>query len=323
MEEESKHFLYMWFDTRYFGPFKYGDLFFELMPRYVGISKSNRRLTKHLWECYKNIEDNKIKGQVFRKIKEETGEDPKVIILKTDLTVEEAKKIEIEYIAKIGRIINESGPLCNVTLGGESGHGLIPWNKGLTKESDDRLKRIAEIHKNNPNLPARKRIGKLNNWYKAKRNGTNNPAHKYEYHIFDPNGNYHYTLNLDELSKKFSIKTKNLRRAVSGDRRYYKGWMGFQRLCSEEIISELDIKNKYDELLSNKNKGKNFMGKDSKLNKYHYLLYKEGFFLYEGFSLTEMSNLFGLKRTMLAKISWNGHRYKGYQVFREEIKQNA
>ncbi len=58
------------------------------------------------------------------------------------------------------------------------------------------------------------------------------------------------------------------------------------------------------------------IGKKNGRSIYEYILYKDGFFLYEGYSLTECGRLFNLKINMLTKFSIIGTKYKGYNIFR-------
>lgn len=68
-------------------------------------------------------------------------------ILATAETLDELNELEKYYIN-----INKSDKLLNLTEGG-IGHHAPPWNKGLTKNTDDRLKKSSEKMKgsNNPN----------------------------------------------------------------------------------------------------------------------------------------------------------------------------
>ena len=54
----------------------------------------------------------------------------RVIFFSENLTEQEAFSLEIELIAKWGRVVNGSGVLLNITEGGEGFSGLKPWNLG-------------------------------------------------------------------------------------------------------------------------------------------------------------------------------------------------
>lgn len=93
---------------------------------YVGIGKTERR-------AYRVDERNKYWRHIYKKC------GHIVEILFTELTWEEACKIEIELITKYGRKDLGTGNLCNMTAGGEGGYGRV-----LTEEHK---KKISESHK--------------------------------------------------------------------------------------------------------------------------------------------------------------------------------
>lgn len=94
-------------------------------PIYVGKGK-NKRLLFH-----KNRTKNPILKRKIKKIKE-NGLEPVIEKIQENLIESEALKLEIELIAKYGRIDNNTGILCNLTDGGETTTGWIPSKE--TKE---------------------------------------------------------------------------------------------------------------------------------------------------------------------------------------------
>ena len=71
-------------------------------------------------------------------------------ILLDDLSWEEACKKEAEFIVLYGKIIDNTGTLCNLTDGGEGSIGVIPWNKGVkgvVKASQSTKNKMSLIHK--------------------------------------------------------------------------------------------------------------------------------------------------------------------------------
>ena len=106
-------------------------------PYYIGKGKGNRAYIKH----YRS----KVSGGFFS-----PPERDRIVILKDNLTSEQAYKHEIYMIGVFGRKDNNTGILRNLTDGGEGGLGHIAWNKGGTipdhqKESNRQfmLKRYA------------------------------------------------------------------------------------------------------------------------------------------------------------------------------------
>ena len=102
------------------------------------------------------------KGCGFRAYEKNRAYKPKdksrIRIIKENISEQEAWDLEIELIAKYGRQDLGTGILKNKTNGGEGGSkseeskrkismahkGKIPWNKGLTAESDKRVRSNAE-----------------------------------------------------------------------------------------------------------------------------------------------------------------------------------
>lgn len=88
-------------------------------PYYVGKGKGNRAYVKH-WR-------SKTRGGYFS-----PPEKDRILILKDNLTEEDANKHEVYMISVLGRKDNNTGILRNLTDGGEGRLGSLPWNKGGT-----------------------------------------------------------------------------------------------------------------------------------------------------------------------------------------------
>jgi hypothetical protein len=105
---------------------------YQYTPIYIGKGKwSNQRHTDHLKDCRNKIFENKINYWKRNDI------DPMIIILEKDLTEQEAWNLEINLITSLGRFDLGTGPLLNLTNGGEGASGIVPWNKG--KRTQDYL----------------------------------------------------------------------------------------------------------------------------------------------------------------------------------------
>ncbi len=112
----NSYYVYIYLDPRKNGNFKYEDIEFENEPFYVG-KGINSRCIRHLNTNYSN--HNPLKINKINKIQKE-GLQPIIIKYKENLSNEEALRLEIDIIRKIGRIIRKSGPLTNYSKGGET-----------------------------------------------------------------------------------------------------------------------------------------------------------------------------------------------------------
>jgi len=111
-------------------------------PYYIGKGKGYRAYVKHY--------NSNVRGGFFA-----PPERDRIIILKKNLTNQQALKHEIYMIALFGRKDNNTGILRNLTDGGEGGLGHIPWNKGGTipdhqKESNRQM--MLERYSNGLNM---------------------------------------------------------------------------------------------------------------------------------------------------------------------------
>lgn len=98
------------------------------IPFYVGYGK-NKRMFDHLNEAAKN--PKAVPGQhKLNKIRKmlRGGFVPKIEVISSNLTKDEAIKLEIELIEKIGRSDLGLGPLTNMTRGGD---GTVEWSDDL------------------------------------------------------------------------------------------------------------------------------------------------------------------------------------------------
>lgn len=170
---KKEYYVYVYLDTRKYSNYMYGDYNFDYEPIYIGKGKGNR-YKQHLME-YNFLKDrNKLKINKIKKIIRETDKEPKIIIFEENLTEKQAKDLETKMISIIGRKDLEQGPLTNLTDGGEGSTGRIvsektrkkiskknkkkiAWNKGLTKQTDDRIKQISEKLKGNKHTKSRKK----------------------------------------------------------------------------------------------------------------------------------------------------------------------
>jgi hypothetical protein len=125
--QKTDFYVYAYLDPR--KPIVFDNLF-SFEPFYIGLGRENR-IDHHLQSAYKHKDSNKLKANKICKIKRETGVDAFRIKIKTDLSFVDASKLEIQLIKSIGRIDLKTGPLTNLTDGGDGIHNLS--DKSLRK----------------------------------------------------------------------------------------------------------------------------------------------------------------------------------------------
>lgn len=120
--EDKRFYVYAYLDIRRPKKYCFKEYFFDYEPFYIGKGKEARK-DDHLYRALKQ----KLPGGHFgriRKIKEETGLLPKIIVVKDCLTENEAFKLETDIIKTLGRIIFKTGPLFNKSDGGGGKSGI-------------------------------------------------------------------------------------------------------------------------------------------------------------------------------------------------------
>jgi len=98
-------------------------------PIYVGMGKGSR-YEHHYRAARRNCkrEPNKHKLNTIKKIIKE-GREP-IIYVVAGFEIEVARNLEVWLIEKLGRADIGTGPLTNLTSGGEGHTGAKPWNHG-------------------------------------------------------------------------------------------------------------------------------------------------------------------------------------------------
>lgn len=130
----KKYYVYIIFDPISKGDFIYGNYKFDYEPFYVGkgtYGKGYNRENDHFRNTY--LKKNSYKNNKIKKIIS-SGLYPIIKRIEVDMLEEDAFKLEISLIKEIGRYNINSGPLTNLTDGGEGISGLIK-----TKEHREKL----------------------------------------------------------------------------------------------------------------------------------------------------------------------------------------
>lgn len=119
----DKFYIYAYLDTRKPGNYFYKkgklEFNFNFEPFYIG-KGCGRRMRAHLYEKEASgIQCNSHKIRKIQKIIKETNEEPQIIIIRNQLTENDAGILEKIYINTIGREDLKNGPLTNKTDGGD------------------------------------------------------------------------------------------------------------------------------------------------------------------------------------------------------------
>ena len=114
----EEFYVYVFFDTRKYGKYKYGEYVFDYEPFYVGKGKGDR--FKEIYGKRRNLYFNNKAKKIERE--SEIG----LLSLKVfEGTETDCLRREVAIINTIGRIDLGMGPLTNLTAGGEGITGLI------------------------------------------------------------------------------------------------------------------------------------------------------------------------------------------------------
>jgi len=123
---ENNYYIYIYLNPLKPGCYKFDDLIFDFEPIYVGKGKNNRSYD-HLRHCQNKNNKSGYRRLFYQKLRKiiNSGNSPKVITFKQNLSEKEAFDLEILLISKIGRRITREGPLCNNSKGGEGASGAV------------------------------------------------------------------------------------------------------------------------------------------------------------------------------------------------------
>lgn len=151
--EHQDYYVYVYLDPTKIGKFNYGEFEFEFEPFYIGKGRQNRH-NIHLQKVKRNDYTNLPKFHRIKKILD-TGTEPIIIKYKTLLLENNAFNIESEMIINIGRKDKKTGPLTNLSDGGEGNGNRIfteehRRNISLSKKgivTEKHKEHLARLHK--------------------------------------------------------------------------------------------------------------------------------------------------------------------------------
>lgn len=249
-QKVQNNIVYFLLDPRKPGKFRYRDLDYEFdhEPIYVGEGQPTRP-KNHIDEADKWFEIvfnggklnpkecNTLKiGKIF-KIYKELGEFPIVKIYKENMSEQEALDLEIFCIKQIGRINLGTGPLTNLTNGGEGWSGYI--------RSEEQCKEISKKVKNNWDNDLKRKQEQSQRTSELHKNGILGEGEK--------NGNYGHRWNQEQRDHLSQIRIE--RELAKGEK---NGMFGKGYLITGENNSFFGKKHTKEsrQRMSEKNKGK-------------------------------------------------------------------
>jgi group I intron endonuclease len=134
-----EYYVYILLNPDKKGKYTYGSYEFNYEPYYVGMgSRVDRVLDHYKKHNRKQYKKSWLKHRVISEIKN-TDNDYLYEIVKSSLSIKEAWSLEIELVNTIGRIIYNSGPLTNLTNGGDGGVGCTWSEESKRKKSESMM----------------------------------------------------------------------------------------------------------------------------------------------------------------------------------------
>lgn len=156
----KKYYIYVYLDPRKPGKFEYLDLCFLYEPFYIGKGKGRR--------CYHHINEAKNKNSKIKnrfninKIKSilKNGYEPFIEKVYINISEEESYKKEINLIKEIGRKDLKSGPLTNLTFGGDGTSGYVFTKEDKVKMSNAQMNGNHHLKLNGHSEDSKKKLSK-------------------------------------------------------------------------------------------------------------------------------------------------------------------
>jgi hypothetical protein len=237
--------LYAILDPRKPGIFHYNDCeyTFEYEPFYIGRGSGScyKRKYRHLSEkMYEKEGNNLIKINKIKSIRKD-GYEPIFIVIHSNLSLEKSCELESRYIKTIGKYIEGTGCLTNVSDGGEFGRiGAIMSEEQKTKISETMKNKEHYLRGKKMTESMRLKLRESHLGFKASeqtkkllskmRKGKTIPNSRKKYVITSPNGEEVIVDGVTEFCKQNNINTGDFYRCKSGKIKQTKGWKNIRKL---------------------------------------------------------------------------------------------
>lgn len=156
---KNDFYIYIYLDPRKSGAYNYKNITLDHEPFYVGYGRGNRKYF-HLNES--KTKKNSLKLNKIRKLNS-LNLKPIILTYKENLSEENAKKLEIEIITSIGRVNLNTGPLSNLTNGGDGTSGLVFSKELREKLSKAKLGELNHMFNKNHSTKTKDKIRNTRN----------------------------------------------------------------------------------------------------------------------------------------------------------------
>jgi len=160
----NERYVYIYLDPMKPGSFIYGEYSYEYEPFYVGLGKGDRKndhIRETKWVYGPDKRYNKHKYNRIRKIIK-NGFLPTIQTPYDNLALDEARRLERLLIQTIGRRNLDTGPLCNLTDGGEGSLNYIVTDATRKRLSETCSGELNGMYGKIPTPETRKKIGDSN-----------------------------------------------------------------------------------------------------------------------------------------------------------------
>jgi LEM3-like protein/NUMOD3 motif-containing protein len=264
--KEQKYYVYLFLDPTKFGPFKYSDFNCKSEPFYVG-KGSSKRWKFHFHKMAMKRDSNRKKVEKIKDLLN-TGykKEDLVLIIEKNLSEENSFELEQLLISKIGRMDYFSGPLLNMTNGGdgssnpseetrrkmtESRKGLLAGNKnpmfgmkgklhpnwGIPSSEETKQK----MKDNHSDFRKEKHPMWGLSHKQESRDKMSNSHSVYEYRLISPKGEEFFTKSMNKFCDEHDCVSSSMSDVVNGKYFQHKGWTG--NIVGKEYLRDKFLKN--------------------------------------------------------------------------------
>ncbi len=263
IKDKNRFYVYAYLDPTKEGKYKYGSYEFDYEPFYIGKGCGNR-LLDHLNGDICNI----IKTERIEEIRNIS--EPIVIKVIDKINETNAFDIEIDLITKIGRIIDNTGPLTNIQKGGEGFSGWVVTDNWIKNNKKGQKKRWANPKNRINHSISLKKVGRRKSFrekssknmkqewanplkrkkrieiqkrpdIKRKKSEASIKANSKEWTLISPDNQIYSTNRLKDFCKERDLSVGMLQQVALARILHHKNWLCFKKGKEKETIWYLNL----------------------------------------------------------------------------------